>query len=406
MEKKSNFAEVNFWRFFWSTVLSIVGMDLYLFTHGWYLIQLGGGGLSIGVSWAIFFSPSILMLPACSRLLKEYSVRRVQLSFEIAKASMLWVALVWIVFWPSIAAIYLLSACFGLLFSPFYPATYTLLKNLFDDGRVVKYSNLFEVSLQLAGATALFASGFIYEQLKFPGIVLVSALAVSASCLFIGRLEQVGANFPSTESWLRTYINFFRLPNFSQFADPRFLAGLTHQIPQSTILLMNVPLVAFVYQKMGAGPREYGYLDSLYGVVALATSLAWTKWPKWSRSAPVLLAASAAGCLGFIAFGTLNMTGSLPYWYMAAIAVALTTSKLMARATYIERCEKQFVAENTPLFQMFSNLTLVAGATLAGAVMEHSSVDTTMLSLAGVMAAFALGFPIIQGRLKGRSGVL
>lgn len=394
------FAEKNFWRFFWSTVLSIVGMDLYLFTHGWYLIELGGGKLSLGVSWAIFFLPTLLMLPACARLLKEYSVRRVQLSFEIAKASMLWVALFWLSVKPSIAAVYLLSAAFGFLFSPFYPATYALLKNLFSDNRIGKYSNLFEVSLQIAGAVALFSSGFLYENYRFYGIVFVSALAVTGSCFFLLRLEQVGSPSGKTKQpWLSTYLSFFSFPE-TRLSDWRFLAGLTHQIPQSAVLLLNIPLVVYVYQKMGGGPREYGYLDALYALSALGTSLVWSKWPQMNKRPSLLILSGSFSVIGFIALAGLPPSGVLPFIYIASLASALTSAKLIGRATYIENSPTDFVVRFTPFFQLVANSTLVLGAYFAGIVMEQGSVDAAMYCLAGLMAFFLVAFPLVQKRLR------
>jgi MFS family permease len=394
------FAELNFWRFFWSTVLSIVGMDLYLFTHGWYLIELGGDKLSIGVSWAIFFVPSLLMLPVCARLLKEYSVRNVQLGFEVAKAAMLWVALLWLFFFPSLAAVYILSACFGLLFSPFYPATYTLLKGLFADDRVVRYSNLFEVSLQLAGAMALFASGFLYDRSGFIGIVFASAIAVTASCGFLLRLESFGTSQRSPVSWLQSYWQFFKLPSPRELIEFRFLAGLTHQIPQSAVLLSNIPMILYVSQRMHGGPLEYGYLDALYGVVGLGTSLFWTKWPELSKSSVALLLASALGTLGFVAFGAFPATSFLPYLYISILAAGLTSTKVMARATYIESSSKEFVTSYSPLFQLVSNAVLVLGAYFSGALMESYSDSVAMLALALMIGGFTLFFPWLQLKLR------
>ncbi len=400
MDHSRSFAEKNFWRFFWSTVLSIVGMDFYLFTHGWYLIELGGGKLSIGLSWAIFFIPSLFMLPICARLLKEYPVRQVQLGFEIAKAAMLWVALVWLIFMPSLAAVYILSACFGLLFSPFYPATYTLLKGLFADDRVVRYSNLFEVSLQLAGATALFASGFVYEQFAFTGIIVASAVAVTASCGFLLRLENFGTAERTSASWIQSYLQFFKLPPARELKDFRFLAGLTHQIPQSAILLSNIPMVLYVSQKMHAGPIEYGYVDALYGVVGLGTSLFWTKWPGLSKRSGAILLASGLGTLGFIAFGAFPATSFYPYLYISILAAGLTSTKLMARATYIESCSTEFVTQYSPLFQLVSNAVLVIGAYFSGALMSRFSESAAMLALALVTGVFALFFPWVQYKLR------
>lgn len=329
-------------------------------------------------------------------------MRHVQLGFEIVKAAMLWIALVWLFFLPSLAAVYLLSACFGLLFSPFYPATYTLLKGLFADDRVVRYSNLFEVSLQLAGATALFASGFIYERFSFIGIVAASAVAVTASCGFLLRLESFGTSERTPVSWLQSYWQFFKLPSLKELRDFRFLAGLTHQIPQSAILLSNIPMVLYVSQRMHAGPIEYGYIDALYGVVGLGTSLFWTKWPALSKGSVALLLASALGTLGFVAFGALPATSFLPYLYISVLAAGLTSTKLMARATYIESCSTEFVTSYSPFFQLVSNAFLVLGAYFSGAIMARLSEAAAMLALALIMAVFTLLFPWLQLKLRER----
>jgi len=402
-EKESGEASQDFWKFFWSTVCSIIGMDIYLFTHGWYILQLGGNKLAIGTSWAMFFLPSILMLPACSRLLRDHSVRKVQLGFEIAKALMLWVAIAWLTLRPSVWSLYTLSICFGLLFAPFYPATYALLKGLFNDERVVRYSNLFEVSLQLSGAGSLLVSGIIYEKIGFVSIVWVAAISVSASCVFLYSMsERKTAPKKAHETWLQTYLWFFKAPEPGVVRDRRFWLGLIHQVPQSVVLLSNIPLVVYVSQKMGAGPKLYGYLDSLYAVVGLTTSLIWSKANTRPLHAQGLWFWALAGATSFTCLAVFPAPVALAAFFIGLLSGTMTSIKLASRSTYIRLCSQEFITRYTPTFQLFSNLALIVGCFAMGGLMQTWSVDAANICLASVMIVFAFGYAGLRAGVSER----
>jgi len=383
--------ESNFWLFFWSTVFSVIGLDLYLFTHGWFLVELGANKQSIGVSWAIFFLPSLVMLPLCGKLLEERPIRSILLSFEIAKAFLLWSAFLLFKFTPSLTSVYLVSALLGISFSPFYPATYTLLRELFTSQSVVRYSNLFEISLQLAGSFALVGSGFILESFGFVGIVLIAAVTVTTSCIFLFSMDDSSQEIKvPKQSWAQAFQKSFLLQDRSQIRKPQFLLGLVHQVPQTCILLSNIPLVLYVSHMMNAGPKEYGFLDGLYGFAALAASLLWARWPQRSSNRNLLILMSALGAIGFVQFALLPSYSPLPYLYMILFAIVITSSKIMSRAAFIQSSEKEFIATYSPFFQIVSNLSLVIGAFLVGILMDHQGVQAAMLSLAAIMLMYSL----------------
>jgi hypothetical protein len=394
-----------FFKFFWSTLLSLMGMSLYLFTHGWYLLELGGGKLSIGLSWAVFFLPGAFMLPVVPRLLKQFSIPKVQFTFEAAKAVMLCIAFIWLKLWPTLSAVYLFSACFGLLFAPFYPGTYALLKRLFVDTSVVKYSNLFEVSLQLSGALALFTSGFAYERAGFLGIVALSAVCLIGSCFFISKVK--GPQFlsaSSPESWGETYYRFFSSLGLVRLSDRRLWLGLLHQVPQNAILLSNIPIMLYVGNTMKAGPKVFGYLDSLYSLVAVAVSIYWSKKTKYTSSVPVLTALSLVGAGAYLSFAYFPAVGVIPYLLMSFESLGLTSAKIMSRAVYIETCSEEFVTQYTSFFQLVSNLSLVFGAFALGALLKNHDPSAGLTCLAVVMVLFVVGFAMVRARIQSVTG--
>lgn len=73
-------------RYFISVILSISGIGFFLYTQGWFILNLKGGSLSVGLAWSIFFTPSIFVLPIFGKLLNSVYSKKTIVYSEFLKA--------------------------------------------------------------------------------------------------------------------------------------------------------------------------------------------------------------------------------------------------------------------------------------------------------------------------------
>ena len=81
-----------------------------------------------------------------------------------------------------------MSACFGAVFSTFYPSIYVVLKRIVPQKEISRYSHLFELSIQIASAISILLSGFLYELLGFFVLTTIGSVALIISGYMISKL--------------------------------------------------------------------------------------------------------------------------------------------------------------------------------------------------------------------------
>jgi MFS family permease len=344
----------NYWIYFSASLLSLIGSNYFIFTQGWYLLQLSQERTSVGVTWSLFFLPSLVCLPLIGRLLDSNRLKRLILVCEAAKLTLLLGFHVILQNDPSRAAVYVLACLYGIFFAPYYASVYVMVKRLVPPALQTKYSHYFEVSLQISNIVAIFSSGFIFEKFGFVNLLLLSSFFVLLGLcgMLMFSIEEKQSGPASLFSGYGEIIKLLKRPLSEHGMTKRqFLFGIIHTFPQSVILVGNVALTLYVFDIMKGGPATFGLIDSLGCVAALAVSLIWVRYHRFSeKSEAVILTAVLAG-LAVAGTALVPGQGPMPYLWMFLYGALLTSSKILARASIVKIIPKERVGQFSTLFQ-------------------------------------------------------
>lgn len=358
-------------------------MNLYVFTNGWYLIELGAPRENIAIVWAIFFLPGTFLIFFSKKLIVIGRLKRAIVALETLKAATLLSAFFIFRYSQNYLSVYVVSGVLGMFFVPFYPLTYTFLKELFKDKSIVKFSNLSEVSFQVSGAVALFISGFIIKKFGFQGVVLLSTICLFASSFLMVLIEEPGASILKAKEAVSSGGSKIRISNL------KLVFGFFHLVPQVVILLLNIPTLVYVEQVMGAGPIEYGILDSVTALSGMLVSIVWTYYSSVSSR----LSAFTFVGLGsvFILFLISLYSPShnyFPYFAFALLGGFLISFKMMSRAQLMINHTADDVAVYGLRYQTFANFCLVAGAFGMASLLRSDNGQKSFAILSAVTFSF------------------
>lgn len=387
-------ANRDYWLYFFSVLLSLVGIDLFVYTQGWYVLQLTGSHLSVGFSWSIFFTPSLFLLPIMGSLLDSPGVKKVLITFEFLKSAILLLFIPILYLMPSIYFVYLMSALFGIFFSTFYPSIYVVLKKVVPTDLAAKYSHLFELSIQVASMIAMALAGLLYVMLGFLPLIAMGSLLLIFSALIMTRIHiKQNVSFESIHL-LNEYKKFFDLFKivFGRKNDNRrtYLFGVLHQFPQNIILAINIPILLYVYNVMKKGPYEYGMLDSVAGLAAFLAGIFWTKYYKKGQSKKLLVSMSLLTVLSFLLIAILHPKSILPYGAFFLMSLFLTSSKIQCRAAVLMTTPAEVMGRLTAFYQTISYALMIMLAFATSYLCYLMSINTVFAFFALLMSAFTL----------------
>jgi len=275
-------------RYFISVILSISGIGFFLYTQGWFILNLKGSSLSVGLAWSIFFTPSIFVLPIFGKLLNSVYSKKTIVYSEFLKAFLMIVFIPIIYIWPNIYLVYLLSSLMGILFAIFIPSLFVILKNVFNDLKTVKYSHLLEISIQIGSTVSIFLSGYIYSAAGFELTLFIGGILTICSAILLmmipiniqGKLEPIHIFKEYKEYVEFTLKSIFRN---DKKCGINHLFGILHQFPQNIILILNIPLIIYVDQAMKKSSFQYGIIDASIGLVAMFCGLFWSRHFRMSQ---------------------------------------------------------------------------------------------------------------------------
>lgn len=380
----------NFWIFFTATVFSIMGLNLYIFTNGWYLLELGAERTSVATSWAIFFLPGLFLIFFSKNLMVLGRLKKSILVLEFLKALTLCLAVILFKFKASVFSVYLVSGVLGAFFVPFYPLTYAFLKELFKSSRIVKYSNISEVSFQLSGVIAMLSSGFIYKHLSFIHLTGVSAILLFVSALLISFIRE-DLEVTSESSTTKTDLSI-------KSSKLTLAFGFIHLMPQTIILLMNIPMLIYVEQVMKKGPIEYGILDACCAFSAMFVGFFWAYFSKASSRLSTLVVVGALTGVGLIIVGNFYFDFLIyPYLIFAVLSLFTVSFKMMSRGQLMLTHTAAEVAKYSLFYQLFSNICLVAGAFLMSIYLKSDNGQGSLAYLSLIAFIYLIiAIPVLK----------
>jgi MFS family permease len=377
----------NFLLFLAGATTSLMAANLFLFTQGWYLLELTGKKASVGMAWSLYFLPGLVLLPILGKVLKEFPIRKLVLYAEKSRL-LLFLLLVGVLsYWPSPEVLYVSVAVFGILVTPYYPVVYTLLKLTSPRTKAAEYSHWFEAAFQFSMLLSVVGSGFLYERLGFIRTLYVVGGLFAISIFFWRNLEVVSNTRRKGSFSIRAcYLEFWELTRklyrknessvwFVQPSDMRF--GVIHLIPHAVILSANIPILLYVHDIMKKGPIEYSILDGMFSMGAVVAGLFWGKFTQLSESKNLFVLIPLVSSFMLVVFGFSSGKGHIPYLLVLVLAWLLGSAKSLARAKVIEVIPQEHLSQASSLFQFFGNL------------------QTLFLSLVITHFSDALGVPIL-----------
>lgn len=399
-----------YWVYFFAVMFSLIGINLFVYSQGWYALDLSGNKLSVGLAWSLFFTPGIFLLPVIGSLLDSDKLKKVMLFFEFGRAFILLAFIPILYYTPNVYILYLMSACFGLFFSTFYPSIYVVLKKIISDEVISKYSHLFETSIQIASSVSILIAGMLYKKIGFFNLVALGALFLISSGVLMLTLKFNATNKNTHFSLINEYKSFFNLfGNVFQnkvLEKKQFLFGIFHQFPQNIIFATNIPLLLYVYETMKKGPFEYGILDALVGVVAMIIGMFWTKYYLYSQKKNLVLLMSLFASISFFAIGWVPATGVLPYIMFCFMAAFLVSTKIQCRAAILKSTPAELMGRLTSFYQVITYFITLSLAFFLSFLCQQIKVQSVFLLISLFVFLFFLFLSWVYNPKEDRCTVL
>jgi MFS family permease len=389
----------NYWIYFWSSLISLIGSNYFIFTHGWYILQLTGQKASVGLTFTLFFLPGLICMPLVGKLLDSVPLKKLLLSFEAYKLFLFITFTIALHFYPLPALVYALAVLYGIAFAPYFPSVYIAVKRLVPSDKQTRFSHISETSLQIANIVSVFSSGFIFQSYGFLVLMLFAAVCILLGSIGMLKLDlpQEGEKEFSTKYLFSGYKEVGSLiKGRSELSREHFLFGVFHQLPQAVIMSGNIPLLLYVSETMHKGPKEFGVLDALIGVAAFGVSLLWTRWHKLSESPYTQIIVTLLAGITTVGIVFLPPTGASPYFWMLAYGGFLISSKILARATVVRRIPKEQMGLFSTFFQTCGCVMMLSLFFLIGWLNKTLSPTYLFAILGGILIVYAAGLCTIH----------
>lgn len=378
----------SFKKFFIASLSSSLGSNLFLFTQGWYLLEVTNQKMSVGLSWSLFFLPGLFLFPMYGRLLDNISLSKFLSNIELSKILLLVSFLILINFADVQVTVYLMSLLYGGLVSAYFPSLYVAIRKIVSSEHS-KYNHTVEVALQLSNISTLLVSGVLYEAIGFKGIIGLSVFLIMFSYSKLRKLKidnEITQSMSAVELLKDSYRDL--LGTFKSGIREKdiplrkFFYGLIHTVPHGIIMASNVPIILYVYHSMKGGMVELSIMDGLFGLGGLIASLFWMKNHRKGDSGKVLYLTSALVTVALIVFVSLPVTGVFPYLGLLVYGMISVSSKVLARATVIQELPVDQPGRYSSLYQLTGNIIMMTLFFIITFLGESVRVESLFLFLA------------------------
>jgi MFS family permease len=369
-------------------------VNLYTFTQGWYLLELSGQKLSVGLSWTLFFLPSLIIFPLIGRILDSENLKKTLIGLELVKCALLGVLCLLLTWHPSTHLIFGINILLGIAYAPFFPGIYVVLKSVLSQNQLTRYSHLFEVSLQVSNIVSVMASGLIYKAVGFEIILLIGSGLILISCFFLHQIQFKTQSITNKEGkFFSEYKNVIRSSyeaiRSAALTPQQLVVGLFHQFPQTVALISNVPILLYVYQVMKKGPVEYGILDSIFGIAAVAASLFWSHFHVLSEKRQTLFWVTLFSAISILIMGFTSPNLNFPYIVMFFYGAFLISSKILMRASVVRMTPQNKAGTFATLFQSANSLIMIFMFLITSYLSEIWNPPSVFLFLATLMFIYS-----------------
>jgi MFS family permease len=349
----------NYWRYFFSSVFSLMSINSFLIAQGWQIYELTGERMAVSTFWVLFMLPGILLLPYVGKFLESEEMPKPLIWLEITKAVFFFAFGMCAPYFHSVEFFYLGTVIVGLTIAPLYPSIYYMISRISTDveDKDGRLSNIFELAVQFSSLLGAPLAGVLYPKVGFANLLLISSVLNLVSGALIWKIRFVTVPKPNPDQERLTFLSAFRLLRKSLGASRVWFVAL-HMVPQNAILVLTVPFVVYVSSVMKEGPEVLGYIEFLFSLVALVTSLLVAKIKFRFSGAYILIGIGAATMLSLYHFIPPTMVAVTVVTALAASL--LNMSKLATRTIVINMVSSDQMIAAGILFQTIGALILVS----------------------------------------------
>jgi MFS family permease len=306
-----------FLRLWLGLVISRMGDAFTIVALIWFVLQLTGSGLAIGLIALCFQLPTVVASPLLGKLLDRYAPRLVMSIDNFGRAAIIAsIPLLYQLGALHLWMVYGLALCAGALSPATEVGVRIVIPRLIDDAALERANALSSISWDFATLVGPAAAGFLVSVTSAPGVLLIDAtsfLVMGAMVLTLPATLGAHVKEPGAEGH-RSLLGFGTLISMKTVL---FLAVLTLLFLFSQGL-MEVAIPVYSQQTLKAGSTGYGLLMSSFGAGSLLALAVVSQF--WTRSKQQGLSLAAILLLSGLLLVPLMVVRWLP---IALIVMAL-----------------------------------------------------------------------------------
>jgi MFS family permease len=362
-------------------VLSRTGDQLTTIALVWFVLDLTGSSVAVGLVLLCAGLPPVLTGPLLGHLLDRWPLRRVLVADNLLRAGL--VGAIPTLYWLdrlNMPLIYGLSLAAGALIPATDAGVRIVLPRLVDDGELEHANVLVSIGDQVSALVGPAAGGLLVGLVGAPPVLLLDALSFLAMATLVGPLPDT----PTTAT----------LPPPARSSATRLL--LADPTVRTVLAVTLVYYLAYgplepalpLYSRdiLHAGPSGYGLLWSAFGAGAL---LGLATVPIVSRLRPGLALAGNALLWGTTLLPLLLITNTIPAMLILALGGLVWAPYITLEASLLQR-----VAPAALLGRVFGTRRAVTAAATplgaaAGGLLLHNASPTTVIGLSALACMLA-----------------
>jgi len=362
-------------------LLSRTGEWLTFIALPWFVLDLTGSGLAVGLVLLCAGLPPVLTGPLLGRALDRWSPRRVMLADNLARAAL--VAAIPALHWLDrldMPLIYALSLAAGALSPATDVGVRVALPRLVDEARLERANAQLSIGEQVSALVGPAAGGLLVAQVGAPYVLLFDAASFVAMAALVLPLPDTPAMAtappPAHNSGMRVALH-----------DPTVRTVLAVTVVYFLAYGPLEPaLPLYSRDVLHAGARGYGLLWSALGAGAL---LGLASIPAVSRLRPGLALPANALLWGITLLPLLVITSTIPAMLILALGGFVWAPYVALEASLLQR-----VVPASLLGRVFgARRAATAAATplgaAAGGLLLHSATPTAVIGLSALACMLA-----------------
>ncbi|MFD3445979.1 MFS transporter [Microbacteriaceae bacterium 4G12] len=273
-DKRLSLATRNIALFMIAKLSSLLGVSVYTFAAGLYVLKITGSGTNFAITLVCGSVPRIIFGPIAGTIADRMNRKWLVIGAEICSSViMLTMFLIAISFTPSLPLIYVSSILISICATFFSVAFTSSIPCLVDDGRIQKAGALNQAATSLASILGPVIGGLIYGFISLPNFMLLNSITFFLAAvieLFIifdlygvkkeVKTEAFFASIREGFQYVKENKGLFSILKTALWVNFFFCA-----------LMVSLPYI--IVQKLSFSSQQYGIIEGMFAVGMLGTSI-------------------------------------------------------------------------------------------------------------------------------------